>query len=338
MRKSESGQTLVLTVLLLPVILCFAGLVIDTGYWLVIKRNLQGDADAAALAAVKELPDSSSQAQLVTHDYVENQNIDDEATVQSVEFSNSNNRIKVTVKRTAAGAFLSLFGVEPTITAVAQAQTLQLKSAVGMLPLGVMRDSYTLGVDNDIKTDGSSSNHGPIAPNHGPPSCSSSSGAADFKDLIAGSYGGGLIACAYDPLVETIDTQTGNVSGPTRQGFDSRIGSNTDSFADVFQLDADTGRYLLIKPESPRVALIPVVENANGTNQWPQGHGEVLVVGYVLAYIGKTSAAGYPAYTNGGADVWLTPVQVILPSDYEANFAETLDTDLDAPVAYRLVD
>lgn len=332
--RREDGQSLVLVALLMPVICLFAALVIDTGYWMVVKRNLQGDADAAALAAVRDLPGSQSAAAATAREYVEQRNADDAADLASIDIQSA--RITVNVERETPGAFMAMFGQTPTIRAVAAAQTLQLQSAVGMLPLALMRDSYTVGSEIDIKTDGSSSNHGPIAPDHGPPSCPASSGSSDYRQLLTGPFGG-LPACEYD-FGDIVPTQTGNVSGPTRQGLDSRMGSNSDSFDDVFELDSATGVYTLVKPDSPRVGLIPVVENMNGSSTWPSGTAQLRIVSYVLVYIGKTSNSGNPAYTNNGKDVWVTPVRAALPSDYDATFGDNFDSDAGLPVTYRLVD
>jgi Flp pilus assembly protein TadG len=60
--RNESGQAVVLSVVWMVVLLGMAGLVIDVGSWYRSQRNLQSQADAAALAGAQELPDSTSQA------------------------------------------------------------------------------------------------------------------------------------------------------------------------------------------------------------------------------------------------------------------------------------
>ena len=62
-RKSESGQAIVLMTLALVVIMGMAAFVIDVGNWYHTKRRLQGTADAAALAGAQRLPNSPSGAQ-----------------------------------------------------------------------------------------------------------------------------------------------------------------------------------------------------------------------------------------------------------------------------------
>jgi Flp pilus assembly protein TadG len=60
--RSESGQAVVLSVVWMVVLLGMAGLVIDVGSWYRSQRNLQADADAAALAGAQDLPNNTSTA------------------------------------------------------------------------------------------------------------------------------------------------------------------------------------------------------------------------------------------------------------------------------------
>src|SRR6266545_2499256 len=53
--RSDRGQTLILFVLMLPVLLGFAGLVVDGAHALAEQRMVQNAADAAALAASQDL-------------------------------------------------------------------------------------------------------------------------------------------------------------------------------------------------------------------------------------------------------------------------------------------
>lgn len=60
--RNESGQAVVLSVVWMVVLLGMAGLVIDVGSWYRSQRNLQSQADAAALAGAQELPADTSTA------------------------------------------------------------------------------------------------------------------------------------------------------------------------------------------------------------------------------------------------------------------------------------
>jgi hypothetical protein len=135
-----------------------------------------------------------------------------------------------------------------------------------------------------------------------------------------------------------IDTEPGNMSGPTRQGFDDRIGNNSDTFNQVFGTDPDTGFQTIEKLDSPRLGIVPIVENSNGTNSWPNGKKQVRILGYMLVYIGKTDTAGNPPYTNNGKSVWVTPVRPILPENFPDGSFTDYNANIQAPVVYRLTE
>ena len=59
LRKEESGQSLVMVVLLLSVLLSFSALIVDVGLLYAEKAKLQNAADAAALAGAQFLPDKT---------------------------------------------------------------------------------------------------------------------------------------------------------------------------------------------------------------------------------------------------------------------------------------
>ncbi|MEE8347156.1 MAG: pilus assembly protein TadG-related protein, partial [Dehalococcoidia bacterium] len=54
--RRETGQTLVLFVLALGVIMGFTAMTVDVGMFFQERRSLQNAADAAALAGIQELP------------------------------------------------------------------------------------------------------------------------------------------------------------------------------------------------------------------------------------------------------------------------------------------
>lgn len=334
--QSERGQSLVLSVVILAVLLAFAGLVIDGGNFFVQRRNLQGNADAAARAGAASLPDQSA-ARTVATNYVTDNNAQDDAKVDSISFP-EDNTMSVTVRRKVQGGFLGIFGIAPpTIKATAHVELAQMapSAASGMLPMAFMRESYTLGTNDVVKFDGNQTgNRGAIAPDNTPPGCNASNGAADFRELIIGEDLGGMDACAYE-IGETLATEPGNMSGPTRQGFDDRIGSNTQSFEDVFEWDASTERYIILDADSPRIGIVPVIENTDGSIEWPNGRKDVRVTAYVMVYIGKTDEGGYPPYTDGGKNVWVTPIRTILPNEFDGELAQ-FDPESDAPSSIHL--
>src|SRR5208282_1167986 len=59
-RRSESGQSAILVIMMMTGILGFAALAVDIGYFQSLRRKMQTAADAAALAAARELSSGNS--------------------------------------------------------------------------------------------------------------------------------------------------------------------------------------------------------------------------------------------------------------------------------------
>jgi hypothetical protein len=335
----ENGQAVIVFVVFLTVLLCFVAVLIDGGMYYVERRDMQGTADAAALAAVRELPTSVALASTQASEYVESRNAAADGTLQSITFSDANRQVRVTVGKTGTQNFGALLGLDaPDIAASATARVQMMGARPGMLPLAFMRDSFTIGENEEIKWDDpGGGNRGAIAPEM-QPTCADASGANDFRDLIKGEQYGGVDACAT-PIAETIDTEPGQMAGATRQGFDARLAGNQQTFNDVFQIDPVTGFHTIEDTDSPRIGIVPIIENIDGSNDWPNGRSDpIRIIGYMLVYIGNTDEVGNPAYTDNGHSVWVTPVRPLLPEDFEDGEFVDYDADLPSPIVYRLVD
>lgn len=336
--RRERGQTLALVVVFMIVCLSFMALVVDGGMYLFERRDMQGVADAAAMAAVRELPTSTGQASSRASEYVSTQNSSAKGNLRSIQFSDANRRVRVEVGKAGSTSFGSLLGISsPEISATATARVQMMGARPGMLPVAFMRDSFTIGKNEEIKWDDpGGGNRGAIAPQM-QPSCTPAGGSNDFRDLIKGAAHGGVDACAT-PIAQTIDTETGNMSGPTRAGFDARLSGNSQKFGDVLSTDPVTGFHTIEDTTSPRLGIIPIIENLDGTNSWPNGSKSIRIVGYMIVYIGNTAVAGNPAYTNGGKSVWVTPVRPLLPQDFADGEYVDYDASLPSPVVFRLVE
>jgi Flp pilus assembly protein TadG len=113
--RDERGVTLVLFVLFLPVLVAFAAFVLDVGHAFQLRRHLQVAADAAALAAAQELPNTSS-ATAVANDYSAsaggrnvNTNLPDVTT--DVEFPNPvGSKVRVTESARSRVFFAGIVG------------------------------------------------------------------------------------------------------------------------------------------------------------------------------------------------------------------------------------
>jgi Flp pilus assembly protein TadG len=107
----SDGQTIVLMVVFMVVILGAAGLVLDVGSWYRADRATQATADASALAGAQGLIVGTSQASALADEYA-TKNGGGSIGVSFGTKVKPNDLITVTVSRPAPAFFTKLFGVE----------------------------------------------------------------------------------------------------------------------------------------------------------------------------------------------------------------------------------
>ena len=159
LRRGEDGQALVFSVLMLAALLGIASLVVDGGNALLQRRNQQGVADAAAMAAVKDLPASTITADTTARSYATTQNSADASIVDQVVVTGTRRAratadsaastlapasVCVVVHTDTQGAFSRLLGLDiwkESARAIAQAS--QVTGVGGWLPFGVRSGAFT---------------------------------------------------------------------------------------------------------------------------------------------------------------------------------------------------
>lgn len=380
-RTGEHGVSMVISILFLAVLLGMSAILIDGGSWFWIKRSMQGDADAAALAAVRELPTTPGSAYAVAKEYAEIQNMADNGKLESFASDTARMRVMVTVGNTAAATpFGRLLGLDQTaIRARATARIAQVSTVDAVLPFAALEGTLEYGnppIPEKITVspgrgpgDGLQTGHiGAIAPKYDAPSCTSGTGnsAAEVERLIIGAHddeddglndGDALVACG--PLVGTdVNTATGARPNAVRDGFNRRFGStngtHTDLFADTVSWDPTSQRFIVEKPDSPRIGFIPIVSTGPGVDDWSDISGTsrpVRVIDYVMVYIGHTDLTGQrePAYLERGSciptpcvgnqlQVFLTPIRGMIPPNFNYELRDGWDPNSSAPLAITLVE
>ena len=111
-RNSERGQSMVLTVIFMVVLLGFAALVVDVGGWYRTHRQMQSTADAAALAGAAKLVDGTGSASATALDFGNRNGGGVAAADISFPATYSpGDTIDVTARKPEAGVFAKLFGL-----------------------------------------------------------------------------------------------------------------------------------------------------------------------------------------------------------------------------------
>jgi Flp pilus assembly protein TadG len=296
----ERGQTLALLVIFMLSLVGMAAMAIDVGSWYQARRSIQAAADAAALAGASQLPAGWSNAQTAAQgEFAKNSKTGDSAVYANVTVNASSDSVVVTATRPTASYFAKEFGIgDPIITATARATVLAYTKVVStgqVMPWGVMKSSWVLGSQYSLYVDNSTPNNGalalPVKDSSG--TCQPPGGASDYKQSIVGPPNGN-VACDVS-VGEVVGVKTGQNTGPTSQGIDTRI-TSWDLLSSIVQMTSN-GQAVILKPNSPQLLLLPVVEDMSGGSTWPSGSGSVKVIGF--AYFVLTA----PGYTNGGKSV-----------------------------------
>jgi Flp pilus assembly protein TadG len=295
---SERGQSLVLITVFMMSLLGMAALAIDAGSWYQTRRALQASADSAALAGASQLPVGWSSAQTAAQtEYGNNGRGSDTVTYQNTTNLASNDTVKVTATRASGSFFARLFGITSaniTATASATVESYTTVTSTGqVMPWGVMKASWVLGSQYSIYTDGTSPNNGALSLNSkSSGTCSGTSGGSDYKNMLNGT----TIAC--DVSVGDLETvKSGQNTGPTAQGIDGRICTTCWKPLNQIVQFTSGGQATLLLPSSPQLLLLPVVENQDGSTNWPGGGSQVRVIGFAWFVLTQ------PGYTNGGKTV-----------------------------------
>lgn len=137
--RSESGQAVVLSVVWMVVLLGMAGLVIDVGSWYRSQRDLQAQADAAALAGAQELPADTSIATGTAKSYALKNGFT--LPTSGITISGTivpDDSITVKVDKNAPTFFSKVFGVTTVpVRAEAMARSELIGSAKYVAPIAV---------------------------------------------------------------------------------------------------------------------------------------------------------------------------------------------------------
>jgi hypothetical protein len=141
--RSERGQTMVMTVIFVTVLLGMAALVVDVGSWFVDRRALQASVDAAALAAAQDLPDTGFAASTASAYAAKNGVGSPSITFSSVDYPSDT--IEVSATRVSQGFFAKIFDVASvTLHASSSAHANVLDGVYDALPFGIAADDPDL--------------------------------------------------------------------------------------------------------------------------------------------------------------------------------------------------
>lgn len=274
--RDERGAVVVMTALFMTVLLAFAALVVDVGYLYLEKSKLRAAVDAAALAGVQELPGSPTAAQTTAKAYAAMNGAAQDGV--TVEILNGSRGLRVSAAKDVNLFFARIFGADHIrVSASAAAEIGTVSGMRGLAPFGVVKQDFVYGGQYYLKYgpgQGVGSHHG----NFGALALGGR-GAANYRKNIMEGYEGKLTVGQW------VDTEPGNMSGPTVDGVDYRISSCTH----VPECTFDN-----FVPGCTKVVYAPVIDSLD-----VHGRGKVQVVGFAAFFLEGNIKSGADNYVVG---------------------------------------
>lgn len=240
MLKNNRGSTIIIFSCSLAAILVLFALVTDLGYIAVERRKLINTTDAAALAGAQDLIIGKQTAVNTANSYV-NKNENGLGLTQ-VTVSDDNTAITVKTKKFADYFFMRFAGYNSReIFAESTAVVSTICSYKGIRPFAVEKQDFIFGIEYVLKEgagDGTTGNYGPLA--------LGGTGTNNFRDNIIRGFQHKL------KVGDLVDTETGNMKNPTRQGVEYLI-------SQCRHIPLCT--YESYSKECPRIIVIPIVDS-----------------------------------------------------------------------------
>jgi len=238
--SAQDGYVLPVFVVFMTVVIGIGAITLDAGRMYTTKLMLTNISDAAALAGVTSLPGNISEAEATAIEYAVINGADPDHV--AVQILSNNDRIKVTVNKTLQLNFAGLISAGTVNISATSTAGIGVTSKVkGAQPFGIEDAVFEVGQPYVIK----------LAPDSTTPPTSGNfhalalglPGAKTYRQNVEYGYEG------WVSVADMIDTEPGNMDGPTAQGIQYRLGLDPYSTFENFV------------PSSSRVVLIPIVDS-----------------------------------------------------------------------------
>lgn len=268
--KNEKGSSYVITVIVMAVILGSVALVIDIGYSFIVKSRLMNAADAAVLAGAVELPTNPNKAIDIATLYLNENGVSENEV--NIVIKENNTILEIDINRNVNHLFAGVIGINNSNINGKSGAKIGPASAIynGIRPFVVEEQNFDYGQEVILKEgagDGYRGNYGAVA--------LGGSGATVFLENVKYGYNGKL------KVGDMIDTETGNMSGRTKQGIN-------------FILSLDNSSFNNFDRDSLRLWTIPLVDSLE-----VNGRKQVKIVGFAQFFLdgmrysgGKTEIIG----------------------------------------------
>ena len=353
--QRERGQTLLMFVLALGVLMGFVAMAIDIGLLYEDRRHLQNSADAMALAGVAELPLNPVGARLKAEDWAANNDVDS-SEIKTIEVRTTdavNDTLYVEVEAEFSWIFGRVLGqTTSAVGAHAAAQTGSLGPSSNLMPWAIVENNpdcvdalgnVVYGDTCSVKVgagDGITGWYGALDFD------GVGGGSREYEDNIVDGYVETVYCAEGDPTcvgTSTVPDLDGNKVGGTGQGIEERLlveptagcdsnGNDRDDFDEVFA-SSSTGssQYTIICRHSPRLIVVPIVRLDGEPVQY------VTIEGWALGYLDSYSCVSTSGNCTGKGH-WEVQVLMVDAVYAQANEFISASNPLGGAGVYRLIE
>lgn len=271
--KGENGSVLVLSAAAMVVMLGMTAMVVDIGALVLEKNRLANACDAAALAAARELP-SRIDARQKAEEYLGFNGVS--SGEANISFDAGNTRITVEATRVKDLKFARVLGLrQSSVSARSVAAFGAVSSITGIVPFGIPDQALVFGHEYQLKA----AAHEAYGPGNYGALALGLRGAKNYENNLKYGYSGTV------SVGDWIETEPGNMSGPTEDGVNYRLSRCTHTPRCTIE------HY---HPGCPRVCIVPVYAPDS-----LQGRDEVRIVGFAAFLLKEVGGKGNDSYVSG---------------------------------------
>jgi len=259
--NNKKGNSSIILLFIVIVVIGLMTLTVDAGLLYFEKGRLQNVVDSVALAAVSVYEEGEEKMLEEAYKYSNLNGVPPEEL--NIDISEDRKRVTVTTGKTVPLYFARIFNrftADVGVSAAAVAGS--IVSTKGIRPFAVEQQAFEYGETYILKEGaggGHSGNYGALA--------LGGNGACTYRNNLINGYN------ANPPIRigDEIETEPGNMAGPTQDGIQAILDSDPNEHGeDLSQLEANC----------PRLIVIPVVDSLD-----VHGRSTVTIVGFAAFFL-----------------------------------------------------
>ncbi len=259
--KNKRGNSSIILLFMVTVIIGLMTLTVDAGLLYLEKSKLQNIVDSAALAAISVYAEGKAKMLEEAIKYADLNGVP--ADELSIDIQEDNRKITVSYNRSVTLYFAKIFNISNAdVNAKATAVAGSIVSTRGIRPFAVEQQEFEYGETYTLKAGaggGNSGNYGAVA--------LGGHGASNYRSNLINGYN----ANPQLKIGDEIETEPGNMAGPTQDGIQAILDSDLNEHGeDLTKLEVNC----------PRVIKIPIVDSLDVS-----GRSTVTIVGFAAFFL-----------------------------------------------------